>query len=294
MDFKADFKQKRITNQGVGIHVRIAGSGFPILLLHGYPQTGYMWHKVAPLLARDFSVVIADLRGYGDSDKPKTDQNHSPYSKRSMAGDMREVMGKLGYKTFAVAGHDRGGRVAHRMARDYPDTITHVALLDIVPTLAMYEKTNKKFATSYYHWFFLIQPSPFPETLIKRDPEFFLKHKTNHWGRTAGAITDEAFSEYLRCFSDPRTIHATCEDYRASASIDLEHDQNDFFKKSEMPILVLWGDAGFVGQNYNVICEWKAVAADVQGHSVPGGHFLAEEAPSETAEALINFFSKAK
>ena len=135
MDFKADFKQKRITNQGVGIHVRIAGSGFPILLLHGYPQTGYMWHKVAPLLARDFSVVIADLRGYGDSDKPKTDQKHSPYSKRSMAEDMREVMRKLGYKTFAVAGHDRGGRVAHRMARDYPDTITHVALLDIVPTL---------------------------------------------------------------------------------------------------------------------------------------------------------------
>ena len=154
MDFKADFKQKRFTNDGVGIHVRIAGSGLPILLLHGYPQTGYMWHKVAPLLARDFSVVIADLRGYGDSDKPKTDQKHSPYSKRSMAGDMREVMRKLGHKTFAVVGHDRGGRVAHRMARDYPDTITRLALLDIVPTLAMYEKTNKKFATSYYHWFF--------------------------------------------------------------------------------------------------------------------------------------------
>ena len=180
------------------------------------------------------------------------------------------------------------------MARDYPDNVTHLALLDIVPTLTMYENTDKKFATSYYHWFFLIQPSPFPETLIERDPEFFLKHKTNHWGRTAGAITDEAFSEYLRCFSDPATIHSSCEDYRASASIDLEHDQNDFLKKSKMPVLVLWGDVGFVGQNYNVISEWQAVATDVQGHSVPGGHFLAEEAPNETAEALINFFSIVK
>ena len=215
----------------------MAGTGPPLLLLHGYPQTGYMWHKIAPALASQFSVVIPDLRGYGDSDKPETDANHSPYSKRAMAADMMALMTALGHDHFAVAGHDRGGRVAHRLARDNPDAVTHLAVLDIAPTEAMYGTTDKAFATAYYHWFFLIQPAPFPETLIGHDPEFFLHHKTGHWGRTKGAITDQAFAEYLRCFSNPATIHASCEDYRAAASIDLDHDAADSGQKT--------GDASF-------------------------------------------------
>ncbi|MDC0337837.1 alpha/beta hydrolase, partial [Alphaproteobacteria bacterium] len=234
MDFTTDFTSRKIIHDGVGIHCRMAGMGPPLLLLHGYPQTGYMWHKIAPALASQFNVVIPDLRGYGDSDKPQTDTNHSPYSKRAMAADMMAVMTALGHDHFAVAGHDRGGRVAHRLARDYPDAVTHLAVLDIVPTEAMYGTTDKAFATAYYHWFFLIQPAPFPETLIGQDPAFFLHHKTGHWGRTKGAITDQAFAEYLRCFSNPATIHASCEDYRAAASIDLDHDAADRGEKLAM------------------------------------------------------------
>jgi haloacetate dehalogenase len=262
-----------------------------LLLLHGYPQTGYIWHKIAPLLATDFTVVVADLRGYGDSDKPATSADHAVYSKRAMAADMMAVMAALGHQRFFVAGHDRGGRVAHRLARDYPQAVEKLAVLDIAPTAMMYDTTDRQFATSYYHWFFLIQPAPFPETLIGHDPKFFLESKMRHWGKDRTAITDDAFDDYLRCFSNPDTIHASCEDYRASASIDLEHDAADAGQKLDMPLLVLWGATAMVGNKYDMLAAWQEVAVDVTGFAVPGGHYLPEEAPDETHQALLDFFT---
>ena len=277
--------------ENINIAVCTKGDGPPLLLLHGYPQTGYIWHKIAPQLARDFTVIIADLRGYGDSDKPPTSADHAVYSKRAMATDMISVMAALGHQRFFVAGHDRGGRVAHRLARDYPEAVEKLAVLDIAPTITMYDTTDMQFATSYYHWFFLIQPSPFPETLIGHDPKFFLESKMRHWGKDRSAITDEAFNEYLRCFSNPETIHASCEDYRASASIDLEHDAADANLKLTMPLLALWGANGMVGNKYDVLAAWCDVAENVSGFAVLGGHYLPEEAPDETYRALLDFFT---
>jgi haloacetate dehalogenase len=291
MPFTEDFKTLKITHNSVQIALRVAGSGPALLLLHGYPQTGYMWHKIAPLLKENFSLVIADLRGYGDSDKPATNADHSVYSKRAMAADMLAVMTELGHQQFFVAGHDRGGRVAHRLARDYPDAVRKLAVLDIAPTLMMYDTTDKDFAIRYYHWFFLIQPAPFPETLIGHDPKFFLERKMRHWGKNRDAITDEAFNDYLRCFSNPDTIHASCEDYRASASVDLEHDAADANLKLTMPLLALWGANGMVGNKYDMLAAWRDVAENVFGFAVPGGHYLPEEAPDETCRALLNFFN---
>ena len=277
--------------ENINIAVCTKGDGPPLLLLHGYPQTGYIWHKIAPQLARDFTVIIADLRGYGDSDKPPTSADHAVYSKRAMATDMISVMAALGHQRFFVAGHDRGGRVAHRLARDYPEAVERLAVLDIAPTTMMYDTTDMQFATSYYHWFFLIQPAPFPETLIGHDPKFFLESKMRQWGKDRSAITDEAFNDYLRCFSNPDTIHASCEDYRASASIDLEHDAADANLKLTMPLLALWGANGMVGNKYDVLAAWCDVAENVSGFAVPGGHYLPEEAPDETYRALLNFFT---
>jgi len=262
-----------------------------LLLLHGYPQTNMMWHKIAPALAAHFTVIAADLRGYGDSSTPDSDPEHGPYSKRAMAADMARLMTDLGHDRFMVAGHDRGGRVAHRMARDHANRVTRLAVLDIAPTAAMYGQTDMRFATAYYHWFFLIQPAPLPERMISADPEFFLRSKCGQWGRTEGAITDDAFAEYLRCFKRPETVHAMCEDYRAAASIDLVHDAADADVPLSMPVLALWGIEGFVGTNYDVLAEWRKVATDVSGHGVPGGHYLPEEAPDETRAALMTFFS---
>lgn len=277
--------------ENINIAVCTKGDGPPLLLLHGYPQTGYIWHKIAPQLARDFTVIIADLRGYGDSDKPPTSADHTVYSKRAMATDMISVMAALGHQRFFVAGHDRGGRVAHRLARDYPEAVERLAVLDIAPTTMMYDTTDMQFATSYYHWFFLIQPAPFPETLIGHDPKFFLERKMRHWGKNPDAITDDAFNEYLRCFSNPQTIHASCEDYRASASIDLVHDAADADRKLTMPLLALWGADGMVGNKYDMLAAWRDVAENVSGFAVPGGHYLPEEAPDETYRALLNFFN---
>lgn len=275
---------------GVDIAFRMAGDGPPLLLLHGYPQTNMMWHRIAPDLAKQFCVVAPDLRGYGDSGKPDSDPAHLTYSKRMMAQDMVGLMKSLGFASFNVAGHDRGGRVAHRMARDFPDRVNRIAVLDIAPTLAMYNQTNMRFATAYYHWFFLIQPYPLPETLIGGNAEAFLNSKCGHWGRTEGAFTPDAWADYLRCFSNPATIHASCEDYRAAASIDLEHDRADGDAKLAMPLLALWGRDGFVGSAYDVLAEWRVVAEDVSGHDVTGGHYCAEEAPEETLAALQTFF----
>ena len=285
--------EKRYINVAKNINIAICskGAGPPLLLLHGYPQTGYMWHKIAPRLAEDFTVVVADLRGYGDSDKPTSSEDHAVYSKRAMATDMMAVMTALGHSQFFIAGHDRGGRVAHRLARDYPQAVTKLAVLDIAPTAMMYDTTDMHFATSYYHWFFLIQPAPFPETLIGSDPKFFLESKMQHWGKDRGAITNDAFDEYLRCFSNPDTIHASCEDYRASASIDLEHDAADVGLKLDIPLLVLWGATAMVGNKYDMLCAWREVATDVTGFAVPGGHYLPEEAPDETYQALLDFFT---
>ena len=284
-------KQYMTVAKNINIAICSKGAGPPLLLLHGYPQTGYMWHKIAPRLAEDFTVVVADLRGYGDSDKPTSSEDHAVYSKRAMAADMMAVMTALGHSQFFIAGHDRGGRVAHRLARDYPQAVTKLAVLDIAPTAMMYDTTDMHFATSYYHWFFLIQPAPFPETLIGSDPKFFLESKMQHWGKDRGAITNDAFDEYLRCFSNPDTIHASCEDYRASASIDLEHDAADVGLKLDIPLLVLWGATAMVGNKYDMLCAWREVATDVTGFAVPGGHYLPEEAPDETYQALLDFFT---
>tara|TARA_B100000941_G_C28446274_1_gene522519 strand:+ start:83 stop:961 length:879 start_codon:yes stop_codon:yes gene_type:complete len=285
--------EKQYINVAKNINIAICskGAGPPLLLLHGYPQTGYMWHKIAPRLAEDFTVVVADLRGYGDSDKPTSSEDHAVYSKRAMAADMMAVMTALGHSQFFIAGHDRGGRVAHRLARDYPQAVTKLAVLDIAPTAMMYDTTDMHFATSYYHWFFLIQPAPFPETLIGSDPKFFLESKMQHWGKDRSAITNDAFDEYLRCFSNPDTIHASCEDYRASASIDLEHDAADVGLKLDIPLLVLWGATAMVGNKYDMLCAWQEVATDVTGFAVPGGHYLPEESPDETYQALLDFFT---
>ena len=285
--------EKQYINVANNINIAICskGAGPPLLLLHGYPQTGYMWHKIAPRLAEDFTVVVADLRGYGDSDKPTSSEDHAVYSKRAMAADMMAVMTALGHSQFFIAGHDRGGRVAHRLARDYPQAVTKLAVLDIAPTAMMYDTTDMHFATSYYHWFFLIQPAPFPETLIGSDPKFFLESKMQHWGKDRTAITNDAFDEYLRCFSNPDTIHASCEDYRASASIDLEHDAADVGLKLDIPLLVLWGATAMVGNKYDMLCAWQEVATDVTGFAVPGGHYLPEESPDETYQALLDFFT---
>ena len=291
MTYVEDFSSTIHHVNGVDIACRQAGSGPALLLLHGFPQTNYMWHKIAPVLARHFTVVAADLRGYGDSGKPPTDTAHTPYSKRAMADDMVALMTALGHDRFAVVGHDRGGRVAHRIARDHEDVVTRLAVLDIAPTASMYQQTDMRFATAYYHWFFLIQPAPLPERMIGADPEFYLRSKGAHWGRTKEAFTPPAFADYLRCFSNTDTVHAMCEDYRAAATIDLQHDAEDAGRKLAMPVLALWGADGFVGSAYDVLAEWRACAHKVSGHAVPGGHYLPEEAPEETLSALLEFLS---
>ena len=287
------FDQSDIETDGAVIRTLVGGDGPPLLLLHGYPQTHAMWHKVAARLADDFTVVVTDLRGYGDSSKPETTADHSPYSFRAMANDQVQVMASLGFDTFAVAGHDRGARTAHRMALDHSAKVSKLALLDIVPTLTLYETADQKAATSYYHWYFLIQDHDLPERMIGADPEFYLRKKTGHW--SAGeCFTEAAMAEYIRCFSNPATIHASCEDYRAAASVDLEHDRNDRASETKIncPTLVLWGEKGAMGQCYDVFETWQEKCSVVTGKGLPCGHFLAEEAPDETYDAFIGFFNK--
>jgi haloacetate dehalogenase len=283
------FTHHTIKTTGATINVVTAGQGSPVLLLHGYPETHVMWHKVAPRLAEEFTVVVPDLRGYGDSSKPADGEKHFGHSKRATAQDQVEVMEQLGFTTFAVVGHDRGARVAHRLTRDHADRVTKLAVLDIVPTRTVYQNVNKTLATAYYHWFFLIQPAPFPETLISADPEFYLNSMLGIGKLKPKAITPEAFAEYLRCFRDPATVHATCEDYRAGATIDLEHDEADIERKITCPVLVLWGEKGFLHRNYDTLAIWREHAVDVRGRSMPSGHFIPEEAPEETLTELRSF-----
>lgn len=284
------FEKRRIETRETEINLVTGGKGPPLLLLHGYPQCHVMWHKIAPRLAEDFTVVVADLRGYGDSGKPESDSDHLVYSKRKTGGDMIEVMETLGHRRFLLAGHDRGGRVAHRMALDHADRVEKLSVLDIVPTYRLFQETNKELATAYYHWFFLIQPGGLPEHMIGADPEYFVRQALGRWGGTDGAFTPEAMAEYVRCFNDPATIHASCEDYRAGASIDLRHDEEDGGKMVECPTLVLWGGRGVMHKMYNVLETWRDRAKDVTGRPVDCGHFLPEEAPEDTLEALSAFF----
>ena len=285
------FEQKRVAGQGAEINLRIGGKGPPLLLLHGYPQTHVMWHKVAPRLAQDFTIVCPDLRGYGDSAKPDSDPAHLTYSKRGTAADMVAVMQALGFAKFRLAGHDRGGRVSHRLALDFSDAVERLAVLDIAPTRTVFENINQQVATAYYHWFFLIQPSPHPERMIGADPDYYLQSKLRAWSGGADVYPPEVMTEYLRCFRDPAMIHASCEDYRAGASIDLEHDRADEHKRIQCPLLVLWGEKGLVNKAYDVVACWREKASgSVSGQALPSGHFLPEEAPEETYQALRKFF----
>jgi haloacetate dehalogenase len=285
------FRQTRLRANGVEINLRHGGSGPPLLLLHGYPQTHVMWRLVAPQLAQRFTLVMPDLRGYGDSDKPPGSPDHATYSKREMALDQVEVMRALGFERFHLAGHDRGGRVAHRMALDHPERVARIAVLDIVPTRTMYLRTNRTFATGYYHWFFLIQPAPFPETLIGGAPEAYLRHHLGSRHAGLAPFMPDAWPEYLRCFSDPACIHATCEDYRAADSIDLAHDEADLDRRIDAPFLALWGRRGMIERCFDALADWRDRAPRVQGHALDCGHYLAEERPAETAAALAAFFS---
>ena len=285
-----DFTTHDITVDGVRIHARVAGDGPPLLMLHGYPQTHVMWHRVAPELARDNTVVLTDLRGYGDSDRPASTADHASYSKRAMAADQVAVMRELGHARFALVGHDRGARVAHRLVLDHPEAVSTVAFLDIVPTRHVFTHVDRALATAYYHWFFLAQAPDLPERLIGADPEYYLRRKLAQWSAGDGleAFAPETVEEYVRCFADPEVVRASCEDYRAGASIDLEHDEADAAagRRLACPTLVLWGEQGFVGQAYDVLGVWRDYADDVRGHAVPGGHFNAEESPGRTLAAL--------
>ncbi len=285
------FTQRQVETSGASINLVTGGSGPPLLLVHGYPQTHAMWRKVAPRLARDFTVVVPDLRGYGDSSKPPAGENFVNYSKRALAQDQVEVMAALGFDKFAVAGHDRGARVTHRLLRDHGDKITRAASLDIVPTLYRFETIDQKAATGSWHWFFLIQGRGLPEHMIGGDPEFFLRHMFGTLLRDQGAIEPAAFAEYLRCFSNPETIRATCDEYRAGATIDLAHDRADLARTVKVPMLILWGAHSGQGAGYDMLQVWRDHAADVRGHGIDSGHFIPEEKPDEVYAALKAFFS---
>ena len=283
------FKSAKIKSNKININYKIGGKGYPILMLHGYPQTHIMWRKIAPILSQNYTVICSDLRGYGDSDKPSSDVIHRNYSKKEMAKDQAELMELLGFKKYIVVGHDRGARVAHRMGLDYQDKISKMVLMDIVPTNHVFDTANMTLATRYYHWFFLIQKHPFPEKLIGNDPEFYLRSKLFMWGLNEQYMSEDVINEYLRCFSNPDTIRASCEDYRAGATIDMEDHNNDYDKKIECPLLILWGKKGTVEELYDPIEVWNKWAKNVQGFSLDCGHFIPEERPEETIDYIKNF-----
>lgn len=291
------FKRERIKTSGATINAVYGGKGSPVLLLHGIPETHVLWRKVAPLLAQEFFLVATDLRGYGDSSKPPGGEDHFGYSKRAMAQDQVEVMKHLGFQKFAVVGHDRGGRAAHRMALDYPDLLTKLVILDIVPTYLLYQDISKQFATVFFHWFLMVQPEPFPETVVGNSAEYFLKYLLYalagepYSEKVPDFVGLTAYREYLRCFRDPAALHALCEDYRAAASIDLVHDEADLSRKIQCPLLVLWSEKGPFHRMYNVLQTWQDRAVEAKGKPLPTGHFLPEQVPQELAAELKSFLS---
>jgi haloacetate dehalogenase len=285
------FATRDVDHDGVRLRVRIGGQGAPLLLLHGHPQTHAMWHRVAPALAERHTVVAMDLRGRGDSSRPPASADHAAYSKRAMAADAVAVMRAAGFDRFAICAHDRGARVAHRLAIDHPHAVSRLMLLDIAPTLAMYEGTTEAFARAYWHWFFLIQPAPLPERAIEADPVAWIREGMGARFAGLGPFAPEAMAEYERCLALPGSASAVCEDYRASASIDLEHDRADRAAQRTlpMPLRVLWGAQGTVGRCFDVLALWRDVAHDVSGRAVDCGHYIAEEQPAALLDELQTF-----
>ncbi len=287
-----DLPVRRFKANGIEIAARVGGSGPPLLLLHGHPQTHAIWHRVWPALTRHRTCVAADLRGYGDSDKPAASAEHAAHSKREMAADMVGLMRALGHERFEVLAHDRGARVAHRLALDHPAAVSRMMLLDIAPTLDMYEGTTRAFAQAYFHWFWLIQPAPLPETMIERDPVFYLRSVMG--GRPGGLahFSAEAMAEYERTARLPGWATGICEDYRASATLDLEHDRagRAAGERLRLPLRVLWGERGAVGRNFDVLELWRRIADEVSGGPLPGAHYLAEECPEALLEQAGEFF----
>ncbi|WP_454884739.1 alpha/beta fold hydrolase [Sphingomonas oryzagri] len=285
------FRWYDVATGEVSIRAAIGGDGPALLLLHGHPQTHLTWHKVAPVLARRFTVIASDLRGYGDSGKPEGGVDHVAYSKRAMARDQVELMRQFGHERFAAIGHDRGARVAHRMALDHPDALSRLVLLDIAPTATMYARTDMEFARRYFWWFFLIQPFDLPERMIGADPDHFLDRHIAGQIKIPGSVDPAVMAEYRRCYADPATRHAICEDYRASAGIDLVHDAADADARIQAPLLALWGQSGAVGALYDVLETWREKAGHVEGHALDCGHSPQEEAPDALLTALDDFLA---
>lgn len=286
------FKELSVDIDGSRVFARVAGTGPPLLLLHGYPQTSAMWHRIAPDLARDYTVIAADLRGYGRSAAPATSGDHAPYSKRAMAQDLIGLLDALGHDRVLIGAHDRGARVAHRLAADHPDRVRALALLDIAPTREMYAGTTAEFATLYWHWFFLIQPAPFPERMIATNPDAFWLKKCGSGSAGMTPFVRQALREYLEAFSRPEVIHASCEDYRAACGIDIEHD-NAEDGRLPVPLLVNWGRHGVIERCFDPLELWRSRATDVRGASIEGGHYLAEEAPEAVLSHWRPFFMMA-
>lgn len=280
---------------GVQIHARVFGEGPPLLLLHGHPQTHAIWHRVAPTLAANFTLVLADLRGYGDSSKPQGEADHGNYSKRTMALDMLRVMQALGHERFSILAHDRGARVAHRLAVDHPAAVSGLVTLDIAPTLAMYEQTSQAFARAYWHWFFLIQAAPLPERLIEADPTAYIRDVMGRRHAGLAAFDPRALAEYMRTMALPGAAHGLCEDYRAAAGIDLVHEQadRDAGIKMSQPLLALWGAEGVAQRCFDTLAEWHRVASDVRGQALPCGHYIPEEAPDALLAQVLPFLKAA-
>jgi haloacetate dehalogenase len=286
------FEYRRVDVEGVMVNHAIAGSGPPLLLLHGYPENHLMWRHVAPGLAQHHTVVLADLRGYGDSGKPAPDAAGLVYAKRSMASDQAGLMRQLGFAQFGLIGHDRGARVAHRLVLDHPGAVRRLAVLDIVPTRHVFGHVTRAMATAYYHWFFLTRPDGVPEHMIAADPGFWVRSLIGPLLGEGASIEPPVMDDYIRCFADPRTIAGSCADYRAAASTDLVHDEETFAagERIECPVLALWGTQGFVGRGYEPLSVWQQYATDVRGAALPTGHFLPEEAPDLVTAALRDFF----
>ncbi len=291
------FTRAEIKTSGARIVTVHGGRGPPVLLMHGNPFTHLSWHKFAPRLAQEFTVVATDLRGYGDSEKPPGGDDHSGYSFRAMAQDQVEVMAALGFKRFMAAGHDRGARVLHRMCLDHPEKVERAAILDIIPQHNLYTHMTREWAKASYHWLFMIQPEPLPERLMSADPDFFITTKLAKTKAGLSFFGKEALEEYKRCFRNPATVHAMCEDYRATYGVDFEMDQADFAagRKITCPALILWGATGAVGRNHKPAEVWKDYATDIRGaKALPCGHYLSEEAPEETYRELRDFFVAAE
>jgi haloacetate dehalogenase len=292
--FFPDFSLEQVAVAGGTLRLRRGGQGPPLLLLHGNPQTHAMWHKVAPALAKNFSVVCPDLRGYGGSFKPPVTPDHAPYAKREMAKDMAELMAHFGHDTFFVAAHDRGARVAHRLALDHPQRVKKLALMDIIPTLEHFERTDMAMALGYYHWFWFAQPHPFPESVISAAPDAWWRAHTSREPKPPDFFEKEALADYMSAIHDPQMIQGMCEDYRAAATIDLEHDRASRAggTKVRCPLLVLWGRKAKIQAWYDALAVWRGYcAAEVSGGPVNSGHYLAEEAPGEVLERLEAFFA---